>query len=115
MEPKLNLNAMKIELLLRTALLDDAETPGQRLAALLAEIIVDEDNDAWIALDEFLWPEEKDISQAMAVAELLGIELDQAISTGTLPFHWPDLAHHTNSTSEYVRVLLDAYDSYGGR
>jgi hypothetical protein len=115
MEPKLNLNAMKIELLLRTALLDDAANPGERMGALLAHISVDDDNDAWISLDEDLWPENKEPLQAMAVAKLLGIELELLVTCMTFPFHWPGLAEHTNGTSEYVRVLLDAYDSYGGR
>lgn len=109
MAPKLDLDEKKIELLLRAALLDDAANTGERLAALLADIHVDEDNDAWVSLDSDLWPEDKEPSQAMAVAKLLGVELEQELTGMTLPFHWPGLAPKTNSTAEYVSVLLDAY------
>lgn len=109
MAPKLDLDEKKIELLLRAALLDDAANTGERLAALLADIGADEDNDAWVCLDSDLWPEDKEPSQAMTVAKLLGVELEQVVTATTMPFHWPGLAHETNSTAEYVSVLLDAY------
>lgn len=113
--PTLELNEKKVELLLRMALLDDAANPGERLGALLADIGVDEDNDADVCLDEDLWPEGKDPEQALKVAELLGIELELTITTGTAPFHWPGLAHHTESTVDYVSALLAAYKEYSGQ
>lgn len=113
--PTLELNETKIELLLRMALLDDATNPGERMGALLAVIVVDEDNDADVCLDEDLWPEGKDPEQALKVAELLGIELELTITTGTAPFHWPGLGHHTESTADYVSALLASYKEYSGQ
>ena len=52
--PTLRLDEQTIALLLRIALLEDANTPGERLGALLAEINVDDENDAWITFDEDL-------------------------------------------------------------
>lgn len=109
MPPKMELDNRKIELLLRAALLDDASNIGERLGALLAEINVDEDGDAWVTLDEDLWPEDKEPEQAMSVAKVLGIELELEGTSMTAPFHWPGLAEHTSSTAEYVSILLDAY------
>lgn len=109
MKPKLELDHKKTELLLRAALLDDAANMGERLGALLADISVDEEGDAWITLDEDLWPGEKEPEQAMSVASVLGIELELEGTDMTAPFHWPGLAEHTSSTAEYVSILLDAY------
>jgi hypothetical protein len=110
---KLELNEKNISLLIRSALLDDATNTSERLAALLADIIVDEDNDVWITFDEDLWPEEKEPVQALAVAEILGIEIDQEITSMTSPFAWPGLGQMTSSTREYVEMLLDAYAEHG--
>lgn len=111
--PTLMLDEDSISLLLRAALLEDAMTPGERLGALLAEISVDDENDACIVLDEDLWPEFKEPEEAMAVAELLGVELELAVTCMTFPFAWPDLGHVTTSTREYVQLLLDAYAEHG--
>ncbi len=112
--PALRLDEGSISLLLRTALLEDATTPGERLGALLAEISVDDDGDAWMTLDEDLWPEFKEPEEAMAVAEMLGVDLELAITCMTFPFAWPGLGHATTSTRKYVQMLLDAYSEYGG-
>lgn len=112
--PTLRLNGDSISLLLRAALLEDATTPGERLGALLAEISVDDDNDVWIALDEDLWSEFKEPKEAMAVAELFGVELELAVTCMMCPFAWPDLGRVTTSTREYVQMLLDAYGEHGG-
>lgn len=109
----LSLNAENISMLLRMALLEDAKTPGERLAALLAEIGVDDEGDAWIALDEDLWPGGKEPEEAFAVAEMLGVELDLSGTLMTSPFAWPDLGHLTSSTRDYVQALLDAYGEHG--
>ena len=100
-------------MLLRIALLEDATNPGERLGALLAEINVDDDNDAWITFDEDLWPDDKDPDAAIAVADKLGIELELEITCMTFPFAWPGLGHVTTSTSEYLGHLLDAYAEHG--
>ena len=110
--PSLDLNASKIELLIRTALLDDAKNTGERMAVLLAEIGVDEDRDAYVVLDEDLWPEGKEPVQAIKVADLLGIDLELFITSGSAPFHWPALAEATDLSAEYVSILLDAYSKF---
>lgn len=112
--PKLDLNEEKIVLLIRSALIEEATNVSERLGALHAEISVDEDNDVWIILDIDLWPEDKDPAQALAVAELLGIEIDVACTQFTIPFAWPGLGGVTSTTSEYTRMMLDAYAEYGG-
>jgi len=72
--PKLRLNEESVTLLLRTALLEDATNPGERLGALLAEICFDEVNDTCIVLDEDLWPEDKEprAAQAVSVVRVFG-------------------------------------------
>lgn len=111
--PKLTLDEDSISQLLRAALLEDAVTPAERLGALIAEIYVDEDGDACIVLDEDLWPEAKEPEEAMAVAKLLGAELELSVTCMTFPFAWPGLGHATTSTREYVRLLLEAYQEHG--
>lgn len=110
---KLELNEKNISLLIRSALLEDATNTSERLAALSAEINIDEDNDVWISFDEDLWPEDKEPVQALAVAALLGIEIDQAITCTTAPFAWPSLGEFTSSTLEYTQMLLNAYAENG--
>jgi hypothetical protein len=111
--PTLRLDEESISLFLRIALLEDATNPGERLGALLAEITVDDENDAWITFDEDLWPEDKDPDVAIAVADKLGIELELAMTCMTFPFTWPGLGHVTTSTSKYLEHLLDAYEEHG--
>ncbi|UWQ26663.1 hypothetical protein K3553_02605 [Leisingera aquaemixtae] len=111
--PTLTLEEDSIALLLRTALLEDAATPAERIGAQLAEIYVDDEGDACIVLDEDLWPESKEPEEAIAVAELLGAELELNVTCMTFPFAWPGLGHATTSTREYVRLLLDAHEEQG--
>lgn len=106
---RLELDAEKISVLIRSALVEDATNASERLGALLAEISVDEENDVWIVFDEDLWPEDKDPIQALAVAEHLGIEVDLAVTCMTAPFAWPGLGTLTTSTLDYTRMMLDAY------
>jgi hypothetical protein len=110
--PKLDLNAEKITLLIRSALLDDATNVSERLGALHAEITVDDDNDVWISLEEGLWPHDKEPVQALIVATKLGIEVELETMWSTVPFHWPGLGELTSSTSEYTQMMLDAYAKY---
>ncbi|MEP1573889.1 hypothetical protein [Roseibium album] len=79
----------------------------------MAEINVDDDNGAWITLDEDLWPEDKEPDEAIAVAVKLELELELAVTRMTFPFVWPCLGHVTGSTREYVQLLLDAYTEHG--
>ena len=103
------------------ALLDDAATPGERMAALMAEINViepdDDDEDefgtiVYVRTDMDLWPEDKAPKHAIAVAKLLGVELEEEMTAMTFPFHWPALAAQTKCTAEYVKSVLDAYAEY---
>jgi len=109
MKPVLELTAPRIELLIRSALLDDATNTGERLAVLLAEIAPDDDGDFWVTLDNDLWPEDKDPARALAVARLLGIELELNGTDMTLPFLWPGMAVECENTEDYVAFLLNAY------
>lgn len=108
---KLDLNEENITLLIRNALLDDATNAGERLGALLAEISVDEDNGVWITFETDYWPAGNDPVQALAVAELLGLEVFQEVTLTLPPFAWPGLGELTSSTLEYTRMMLDAYES----
>jgi hypothetical protein len=111
--PTLTLDEDSISLLLRSALLEDAATPAERLGALLAEIYVDDEGDACIVLDEDLWPESKEPEAAIAVAELLGAELEINATCMSFPLAWPGLGHVTTSTREYVQLLLEAHEEQG--
>lgn len=111
--PTLTLDEQTISLLLRTALVEDAATLGERIGALLAEIYVDDEGDSCITLDEDLWPEFKEPESAVAVAEMLGSELELNATCMSFPFAWPSLGHATNSTREYVQMLLDAHEQQG--
>ncbi|MBB3314057.1 hypothetical protein FHT78_005864 [Rhizobium sp. BK196] len=82
------------------------------MGALLAEITVDEDNDVWISLEEDLWPDHKEPTQAIKVAAQLGIEIELETMRSKIPFHWPGLGELTSSTTEYTQMLLDAYAQY---
>lgn len=106
---KLELDAKKLALLIRSALVEDATNASERLGALHADIVVDEDNDIWITFDEDLWPGGKEPESALAVAGLLGIEVEQSLCLRDLPFAWPGLGEHTSSTVEYTRMMLNAY------
>ncbi|MGV1908199.1 hypothetical protein [Agrobacterium cavarae] len=110
--PKLELNERNIVLLMRSALLDDATNLSERLGALLAEITVDEDNDVWISLEEDLWPDRKEPTEAIKVAAQLGIEIEVETMWSKIPFHWPAFGEQTSSTTEYLQMLLDAYVQY---
>ncbi|NRP75655.1 hypothetical protein ILFOPFJJ_06578 [Ensifer psoraleae] len=111
---KLDLNEDRIILLIRSALLDDATNISEKLGALQAEISVDDENGVWIALEVELWPEDKDPAQALAVAEILGLEVELETISSTIPFAWPGLGEIASSTSEYTQMMLDAYAQYGG-
>lgn len=108
---KLELDAEKITLLIRSALVEDALNANERLGALFADITVHEDHDVWITFDEDLWPEHKEPVSALAVAALLGVSVEQEMCLRKLPFAWPELGEHTSSTAEYTKMMLEAYAS----
>ncbi|NEJ25860.1 hypothetical protein GR247_38205 [Rhizobium leguminosarum] len=110
--PKLDLNAEKITLLIRSALLDDATNVSEKLGALQAQISVDDENDVWISLEDDLWPHDKDPAQALIVAAQLGLEVEFESMWSSTPFAWPGLGELTSSTSEYTQMMLDAYAQY---
>ncbi|WP_167647433.1 hypothetical protein [Mameliella alba] len=105
----MDMDAKKAELLLRAALLDDASNAGERLAALSADIKVDDDGGAWITLDMDLWPEDKESPEAEAIAKMLWLEVDWSVTDGTFPFAWPGLGAHSDRTTSYFKTVLDAY------
>ncbi len=107
----MNMDSTKAELLLRAALLDDATNVAERLAALSADISVDDDGDAWISLDMDLWPEEKESPEVETIAKMLWLEIEWSSTAGTFPFAWPALAEHSEKTTTYFKMVLD---SYGG-
>ncbi|WGH77481.1 P-loop NTPase family protein [Jannaschia ovalis] len=106
---KLELDAEKVTLLIRSALVEDALNVSERLGALFADIFVHDDNDVCITFDEDLWPEHKEPISALAVAGHLGINVDKAFCLRELPFAWPGLGGHTESTAEYTQTMLKAY------
>ena len=103
------MDARKTELLLRAALLDDASNMGERLAALSADINVNDDGDAWITLDMDLWPEDKESPEAEAIAKMLWLEIDWSVTDGTFPFAWPDIGARSDKTTTYFKMVLDAF------
>lgn len=110
---KLELNEENISKLVRCALLEEAANTNERLGAMLARISLIDNEVVYITFDEDLWPEDKEPIQALAVAELLGLEVEQEISLFTAPFAWPELGELTSSTHEYTKMLLDAYSEHG--
>jgi len=107
----MNMDSKKAELLLRAALLDDAANISERLAALSAEISVDDDGDASILLDMDLWPEDKGSPEAEAIAKMLWLEIDWVATMGTIPFAWPDIGIQNVKTSNYFKMVLEAHGS----
>lgn len=114
-EPRLtlHLNEETVSTLIRCALLEDAATVNERLGAMRAEISLIEKEEVWITFDEMLWPEGKEPTSALTVAEKLGLEVEQELSLFTEPFAWPDLGSMTSDTAEFAETLLKAYEEHG--
>ncbi|MCG7572392.1 hypothetical protein MHM39_02335 [Phaeobacter sp. CNT1-3] len=111
--PKLHLDRGIIEMWLRLALLEDAQTPGERLAALKARIDVEPDLGASISLDDNFWSEWKDTPATSALAETLELDVWWEAECGE-PYHaWPDLSNATQSTAAYVKALIEAHEESG--
>lgn len=108
---KMDMDANKVELLMRAALLEDAANISERFGAITAEINVLDDDEVWIALDTGLWPEDKYSPQVEALAKLLWLEIEWEATMGSLPFAWPGLGEYTNITTDYFKMVLDAYGS----
>ena len=64
-------------------------------------------------LDEMLWPEGKEPKAAWAVAEKLGLAVEQELSLSTGPFAWPDIGNITSDTARFAETLLEAYEEHG--
>ncbi|WP_170571102.1 hypothetical protein [Ruegeria atlantica] len=111
MNLKMDLDANKVELLMRSALLEDATTVNERLGAIIADITVLDDDEVCISLDEDLWPDAEKATKVEALAEMLWIEVIWEGTSGAFPFAWPGLGEHTNSTPDYFKMVLDAYGS----
>ena len=105
----MDMDAAKVELLLRAALLDDADNVAERLAALSADISVDDDGEVSISLDIDLWPEDKNSPEAEAIGKMLWLEIDWSSTSGTFPFAWPGLGEHADKTKDYFKMVLDAH------
>lgn len=105
----MDMDAAKAELLLRSALFDDASNIAERLAALSAEISVDDDGEAWICLDMDLWPEGKDSPEAEAIGKMLWLEIDWSSTSRTFPFAWPSLGENVDKTKDYFKMVIDYY------
>lgn len=105
----MDMDAGKVELLLRAALLDDATNVNERFAALIAEINVHDDEAAWITLDMDLWPEDKESPAVEALAKLLWLEVEWESTEGTSPFAWPGIGEHVSSVNDYFKSVLNAY------
>jgi hypothetical protein len=105
----MDMDATKVELLVRTALLDDAANVNERLGALLAEINVHDDESVWVTLDMDLWPEDKLSPAVEEIAKMLWLEIEWEATEGTFPFAWPGVGEHAANTVEYLKLVLDAY------
>lgn len=114
-EPRLTLHLDEetVSTLIRCALLEDAVTVNERLGAMRAEINLIDREEVWITFDEMLWPEDKEPTSALAVAEKLGLEVEQELSLFTKPFAWPDLGSMMSDTAEFAETLMKAYEEHG--
>ncbi|WP_294228009.1 hypothetical protein [uncultured Shimia sp.] len=114
-EPRLtlHLNEAAVSTLIRCALLEDASSVNERLAAMRAEISLIDGEEVWITFDEMLWPEDKEPTAALAVATKLGLEVEQESSLFTEPFAWPDIGSMMSDTAEFTETLMKAYDEHG--
>ena len=108
---RMDIDANKVELLMRAALLEDAANINERFGAITADINVLDDDEVWITLDSDLWPEDKNSPQVEALAKMLWLEIEWSGTMGTFPFAWPGLGEHTNSATKYFKMVLDAYGS----
>ncbi len=109
MNLKIDMDSEKVELLMRSALLEGATTVNERLGAIIADITVLDDSEVCITLDEDLWPDIEKATRVEALAEILWIEVTWEGTSGAFPFAWPALGEHTNNTLEYFKMVLDAY------
>ena len=106
---RLELNKVQVEHLIRSALFEDATNASERIGASLAEIRVDDDLDVFVSFEDHYWPEDKEPHAAREVAALLGIEIFEDIVWTDPLFAWPGLGTVTQSTAEYIRLMLYSY------
>ena len=108
-----DLDSDQVTHLIRAALFEDATNASERMGASLAEIWVDDDLDVVVSFEDHYWPEDKELTAAIEVAALLGIEIELEVTWSDPLFAWPGLGTVTQSTAEYTRLMLDAYRSHG--
>ena len=89
------------------------KTIGIALGAMRAEISLLDGEEILITLDEMLWPEGKEPTAALAIAEKLGLAVEQELSLSTGPFAWPGLGSMTSDTARFTETLLEAYEEHG--
>lgn len=114
-EPRLtlHLNEAAVSTLIRCALLEDASSVNERLAAMRAEISLIDGEEVWITFDEMLWPEDREPTAALAVATKLGLEVEQEYTLFTEPFAWPEIGSMMSDTAEFTDTLMKAYEEHG--
>lgn len=105
---KIKLNDEKIGLLFRSALVDDASNINEQLAALKADISVDDD-EVRIALDDDLWEDCARTPTVNALAAHLGMELEWVGTVNGFPFAWPDAGKLFNNTGTYFGEVMSMY------
>jgi hypothetical protein len=111
----MGLDANKVALLVRAALLDDASNMNERLAALTADIDVDDDEIICISLDLDLWPEDKEAPEVGALAKMMWLDIDWSGTEGKAPFAWPGMGEHAHKATEYFQMVIEAYRGQGPR
>jgi len=108
MRLQIKMTAERVALLIRSALIEDAKNVNERIAAIMADISV-EDDAIWVTLDDDLWPDAKRATNTEAFANMLLMDIEWCATSGTFPFAWPGLGEATNSTNEYFGMVLDAH------
>ncbi len=56
-----------------------------------------------------LWPADKESPEAEAIAKMLWLEIVWSMTAGTFPFAWPDLGEHSEKTTTYFKMVLEAF------
>jgi hypothetical protein len=48
-----------------------------------------------------------------AISNMLWLEIDWSMTEVTFPFAWPGLSEHSDKTTTYLKMVLDAYGGQG--
>jgi len=70
MRPQIEMTDEKVELLTRSALIEDAANVNERIAAVMADISI-EDDVIWATLDDDPWSDVKGATNAESFAKML--------------------------------------------